>query len=137
MKLQFERECAQYGYKTLCFFQIKYLPYSTHYELYLRSENLAYKSDFTQISVKTDNIGDHINQSPKLITKTESNFMFQLPILDKRLKYYEVIVVVQDYNSSVKVDPAIMNNKKISNHLCHRYGNSWISQTHKVSYFTY
>lgn len=97
---------------------------------------MAYKSDFAQIPVKTNNIGDHIDQSPKLLTKTESNFMFELPILDKRLRDYEVTVVVQDYNSSIKVDPAIMDNKIISNRLCHRYGNSWISQTHEVRSFT-
>lgn len=109
------------------------MPYNKHYHLYLQSENLAYKSDFTHISVKTDNIGDHIDQSPKLLSKTESSFMFQLPILDKRLDSYEVTVVVQDYNSKVNVDSAIMTNKKISNHLCHRYGNTWISQNRKVS----
>lgn len=113
--------------------QIKYLQYNKHYHLYLQSKNLAYRSEFAHISVKTDNIGDHIDQSPKLISKTESSCMFQLPILDKRLEYYEVTVVVQDYNTKVKVDRAIMGNEKISNHLCHRYGNSWISQSKNVS----
>lgn len=101
----------------------------------MQSENLQYKSDFAHTSLKTDNIGDHVDQSPKLLSKTESNLMFQLPILDKRLEHYEATIVVQDYNSNKTVDSTILKNKKISDHLCHQYGNSWISQGHKVKYF--
>lgn len=108
------------------------MPYSTHYELYIQAENLKYKSDFTHISLKTDNIGDHIDQSPRLLSKGTSSVTFELPELDRRLQYYEVTVVAQDFDTSIKVDPTIMKNKKISDHLCQQYGHTWISQTLKV-----
>lgn len=109
------------------------MPYSTNYDLYIQSENLVYKSEFTRLSIKTDDIGDHIDQSPKLLSRTDTNLIFQLPPLDRRLKYYDVTIVVQDFNTSIKVDPIVLGNKKISSHLCHQFGNSWISQTRKVN----
>lgn len=108
------------------------MPYSTHYNLFIQSENLVYKSEFTHITLKTDNIGEHIDQNPKLLSKSDTSLMFQLPLVDKRLQYYKATVVVQDYNSTVKVSRSILRDKNISDHLCHQYGNSWISQTRKV-----
>nr|XP_023019402.1 uncharacterized protein LOC111508196 [Leptinotarsa decemlineata] len=113
-------------------YQIKYLPYSTYYNLYLQSANTKYESDFTQQTIKTDNIGDHIDQSPKLIAKSDSTLIFKIPRLDRRLEFYTLTVVVQDYNESKKIDSRLLKNKKIVDNVCHQFGETWISQVVKV-----
>lgn len=49
--------------------QVKYVPYSHEYNLYLQSANSKYKSTFATTVVKTADLGDHIDQSPKLLGK--------------------------------------------------------------------
>ncbi|CAH1965540.1 unnamed protein product [Acanthoscelides obtectus] len=120
-------------YRPVYAYQIKYLPYSAKYKLYLQSANLAYKSDFTVIDVKTDDLGKHIDQSPKLVEKTDTTLFYQIPPLDSRLDYYTLTVFVQDFNESVPVDKELLKNEKIADNLCHNFGYSWISHSFKVA----
>ncbi|CAG9813738.1 unnamed protein product [Phaedon cochleariae] len=113
-------------------YQVKSLPYSTYYNLYLRSVNDAYKSDFLVTTVKTDSLGEHIDQSPKLIAKSESTLLFKIPYIDSRLQEYTLTVVVQDYNKSKSIQQEIAKNRRVSDNLCHSYGNTWVSQVIKV-----
>lgn len=80
----------------------------------------------------TDNIGDHIDQNPKLIGKSANNLIFKIPHLDRRLDFYTLTIVVQDFNVDVPVDPDMKKNKKVADNLCHNYGDTWISQIIKV-----
>ncbi|KAG5891652.1 hypothetical protein JTB14_020070 [Gonioctena quinquepunctata] len=114
-------------------YQIKYLPYSSYYNLYLQSANTAFNSDFAQLNVETDNIGDHIDQSPKLIAKSDSTLLFKIPRLDSRLDFYSLTVVVQDFNKTEKIDSHLLKNRKIAENICHQFGESWISQVVKVT----
>lgn len=91
-----------------------------------------YKSNFTKLMVNTDNIGDHINQSLKLLEKTDHSLLFKLPHLDRRLDFYILTVTVQDFDTKKDVEPELLKDKKVAENLCHRFGNTWISQVVKV-----
>nr|CAI5845464.1 unnamed protein product [Callosobruchus analis] len=121
------------SYHPLYNHQIKYLPYSAKYKLYLQSANMAYKSSFTVIDVKTDDLGKHIDQSPKLVGKTDRSLFYKIPLLDDRLDSYNLTVLVQDFNESIPVDKELLKNKKIADNLCHNFGQSWIAHSFKVS----
>ncbi|XP_048523168.1 uncharacterized protein LOC109540509 isoform X2 [Dendroctonus ponderosae] len=116
----------EYNYK------IKYLPYSQEYNLYIQSMNSKYRSDFVITTVKKEELGDHIDQSPKLLGKGDKAIMFKLPHLDKRLDSYTVTVAVQDFNESIPVYVDSIKNEKLADNLCHPYGLTWISQVLKV-----
>ncbi|KAJ8923877.1 hypothetical protein NQ315_006653 [Exocentrus adspersus] len=113
-------------------YQIKYVPYSTHYKLYIQSANTMYKSSFTQLTVKTDNIGDHINQTVKLLEKQSDRILFKIPHLDHRLDFYVLTIVVQDFETKMEIKPDIMENHIIAENICHKFGNTWVSQVLKV-----
>ncbi|XP_018562896.1 uncharacterized protein LOC108904723 [Anoplophora glabripennis] len=112
--------------------QIKYLPYSASYILYLQSVNTMYKSGFTETMIKTDDLGDHINQSPKLLEKTDHSLSFKLPYLDRRLDSYNLTTIVQDFDSKKDIEPQFLKDKLIRDNLCHKFGNTWISHVLKV-----
>ncbi|CAG9860166.1 unnamed protein product [Phyllotreta striolata] len=112
--------------------QIKNLPYSELFDLKVRSVNEAFKSDFAHLRFKMDDLGNHINQSLELVGSGPSTLQFKVPNVDKRLEYYTLTVVVQDYDKSIKIDEDILENGKIVDHLCHMYGRTWVSQVVKV-----
>lgn len=114
-------------------YQIKNLPYSSYYNLYIRSGNTMYESDFAEKFVKIDDLGHHIDQMPKLLAKGENTLMFDVPKLDNRLEYYTMTVVVQDYDKNRPVDGDLLKNKKIADNLCNKFGHTWISQVIKVN----
>jgi hypothetical protein len=114
-------------------FQIKYIPYSTHYELYVQSVNSKYKSDYVHTHVKTDDVGDHIDQSPTLLTTGTTSATFKLPVLDHRLTSYTVTIVVQDFNKDNAIAPGILKNTKVADHLCHNFGTTWILKPLEVT----
>ncbi|XP_060534337.1 uncharacterized protein LOC132706804 [Cylas formicarius] len=107
-------------------YQIKYVPYSTTYNLYIRSSNNKYRSAYSTATVKTADIGDHIDQSPKLLGKSDKALVFKLPHLDRRLNSYTVTVAVQDYNVSKAIDLETIANSKVADNLCHSFGDTWI-----------
>ncbi|XP_044263744.1 uncharacterized protein LOC123010725 isoform X2 [Tribolium madens] len=107
-------------------YQIKYIPYSTHYELFVQSANSKYKSPFAHVHVKTDDLGEHIDQSPVLLKSQPTSVTFTLPTLDHRLKSYSVVIVVQDFNQNTTIPRKITKNSKIADHLCHNFGDTWI-----------
>lgn len=109
------------------------MPYSQEYNLYLQSINSKYRSDFVITTVKKEELGDHIDQSPKLLGKGDKAIMFKLPHLDKRLDSYTVTVAVQDFNESIPVYMDSIKNEKLADNLCHPYGLTWISQVLKVT----
>ncbi|XP_049826701.1 uncharacterized protein LOC109605342 isoform X2 [Aethina tumida] len=113
-------------------YQIKYLPFSTSYDLTVQAINKGFKSGLARAVVKTDNIGDHIDQSPTLLSKCDSTVTFKLPSLDRRLEYYNLTVIVQDFNKGINVN---LNKfpKKISDNLCHFIGDTWISKSIKIT----
>ncbi|XP_050510220.1 uncharacterized protein LOC114349462 [Diabrotica virgifera virgifera] len=113
-------------------YQIKDVPYDSHYNLYIRSGNTAYKSDYAETHVKTDHLGDHIDQSPKLLARSDNNLLFKMPYLDSRLQSYTMTVVVQDYDKKRQVDGEVLKNKKVADNLCNNFGDTWIAQVMKV-----
>ncbi|XP_063905545.1 uncharacterized protein LOC135124423 [Zophobas morio] len=114
-------------------YQIKFIPYSTHYDLYVQSVNSKYKSEYAHTHVKTDDIGDHINQSPELLQTQTTSVTFKLPVLDPRLKSYTLTTVVQDFDKERTVPSDIQNNNKVAGHLCHNFGDTWILDQIEVS----
>ncbi|KAJ8973052.1 hypothetical protein NQ317_011332 [Molorchus minor] len=115
--------------------QIKVIPYSALYVLHLYSANRQYISESATLLVKTDNIGDHIDQSPKLLGNSDSTLIFEIPFLDRRLESYTLTVVVQDFDKNRTVDADVLENKKVASYLCHNFGHTWISQTVKIQRF--
>ncbi|XP_056638820.1 uncharacterized protein LOC130446528 [Diorhabda sublineata] len=113
-------------------YQIKNLPYGSNHNIYIRSGNTMYESDFTEKFIKIDDLGHHIDQMPKLLAKGEKSLMFKPPKLDSRLEYYTMTVVVQDYDKNTPIDGDILKNKRITNNLCNKFGHTWISQVIKV-----
>lgn len=83
--------------------------------------------------MKTADLGDHIDQSPKLLGKGDKALVFKLPPLDRRLESYTLTVGVQDYNESVPVHVDTIENKKLADNICNPYGVTWISQVLKVN----
>nr|XP_008195175.1 PREDICTED: uncharacterized protein LOC662380 isoform X1 [Tribolium castaneum] len=114
-------------------YQIKYIPYSTHYELFVQSANSKYKSPFAHVHVKTDDLGEHIDQNPILLKSEPTSVTFTLPTLDHRLKSYSLVVIVQDFNQNITIPTKITKNSKISDHLCHDFGDTWILQKLEVA----
>ncbi|CAG9766449.1 unnamed protein product [Ceutorhynchus assimilis] len=113
-------------------YQVKYVPYSHEYNLYLQSANSKYKSDFSTATVKTADLGDHIDQTPKLLGKGDKAIVFKLPRLDRRLDSYTLTVAVQDFNENLPLKMDSIENPKLADHICHPYGSTWISQVLKV-----
>ncbi|KAL1513774.1 hypothetical protein ABEB36_003139 [Hypothenemus hampei] len=111
-------------------YQVKYVPYSSEYDMYVQSINSKYKSDFTVVKVNTEDLGNHIDQSPKLLGKGDKAVVFKLPHVDRRLESYSVTIAVQDFNQSIPLGH--IKNKKLSDNVCHPYGLTWISQTLEV-----
>ncbi|CAH0552096.1 unnamed protein product [Brassicogethes aeneus] len=111
-------------------YQIKYIPYSTTYDLSVQSVNNGFKSDVARTSITTDDIGDHIDQSPTVVAKCDHTVVFNLPDLDRRLDHYELTVVVQD-DKDVEVDQNLP--EKVVENLCRDTGNTWIAKKIKVT----
>ncbi|XP_050305913.1 uncharacterized protein LOC126743031 isoform X2 [Anthonomus grandis grandis] len=112
-------------------YQIKYVPYSKEYNLYVQSANDKYKSDFVTTTVKTADLGDHIDQRPKLLGKGDKAIIFKLPPLDRRLDSYTLTVIVQDSNKSIEVASKMLP-EKFTDTICQRYGDTWVSHTLNV-----
>ncbi|XP_066143041.1 uncharacterized protein [Euwallacea fornicatus] len=113
-------------------YQVKYVPYSHEYTLYLQSWNSKYKSNFATTTVKTADLGDHIDQSPKLLGNGDKGIVFKLPHVDRRLESYNVTIAVQDLNQSMPVNVDSIKNRKLADNLCVPFGVTWVSQILKV-----
>lgn len=113
-------------------FQIKYIPYSTHYLLSVQSVHDEFKSDFETIHVKTDDIGDHIDQSPKLNETTNSTFIFTVPKLDTRLNATVLTVIVQDYDEKKQLNRTALGLELHEYNFCNAFGDTWIAKIIQV-----
>ncbi|RZC27695.1 uncharacterized protein BDFB_000742, partial [Asbolus verrucosus] len=113
--------------------QIKVIPYSAHYELYVQSANSQYKSGFSNIHVKTDDLGEHINQAPTLQESSPTSLTFKLPPLDRRLKSYTLTTIVQDFNINKEVASNVLKTRKVADNLCHNFGDTWVLPEIEIS----
>lgn len=120
-------------YKNL-YLQIKFIDYSTHYELSVQSANHKYKSELTTIHLKTDDVGDYINQSPTLIDLTNVTMRFKVPEIDWRLNWTLLTVIVQDYDKK-KIIGSELDVLLHTDNLCNSYGDTWIAKTVHVSIY--
>lgn len=63
----------------------------------------------------------------------DRSLIFKVPPLDPRLKSYFLTVIVQDFNKEKLVDPDVIKEKKVSDHLCHNFGDTWIAKTKEIT----
>lgn len=99
----------------------------------MQSVHDEYKSDFVTIHVKTDDIGDHIDQSPRLKQITNSTLIFEIPKLDPRLNATVLTAVVQDYDVNEKLNTQKLNLELHEYNFCNNYGDIWIAKIIPVS----
>lgn len=99
----------------------------------MQSVHDEFKSDFVTISVKTDDIGDHIDQSPKLKETTNSTVLFKIPELDPRLSATVLTAIVQDYDESKKLNKTALGLELHEYNFCNAFGDTWIAKIIQVS----
>lgn len=112
---------------------MKYIPYSTRYNVSVQAANNKYSSEPSIISIETDHIGKHIDQSPELVLSTKTSLTFQIPPLDKRLNTATLYIIIQDYNKNESVSKELLDFVGAPNHrLCNEYGEAWLSNSVQV-----
>lgn len=114
------------------YLQIKFIDYSTHYELSVQSANHKYKSDLATIYIKTDDVGDYINQSPMLVELSNVTMRFKVPEIDWRLNWTLMTVIMQDYDKTKRIGSELDVLLHTDN-LCNSYGDTWVAATVHVS----
>lgn len=114
--------------------QIKYIPYSAHYLLSVQSVHDEFRSDFETIHVKIDDIGEHIDQSPKLKGVTNSTLLFEIPKLDPRLNATVLTAIVQDYDENKKLDGSKLGLELHEYNFCNAFGDTWIAKIIQVAH---
>ncbi|KAK9872527.1 hypothetical protein WA026_017992 [Henosepilachna vigintioctopunctata] len=113
-------------------YQIKKVPFSKLYNIFVQSVNNNFKSPFTtKTVVHTADLGDLIDQSPSLVKTFEDSFVFELKPPDRRLTT-TLTVLVQDFNESHAIDEKILDRINLADNLCNDFGDTWISQTVKI-----
>lgn len=98
----------------------------------MQSVHDEFKSDFETIHVRTDDIGDHIDQAPKLKDITNSTLIFQVAKLDSRLNATILTTVVQDYNESKKLNRDLLGLELHEDNFCNSFGDTWIANVIQV-----
>lgn len=98
----------------------------------MQSVHDEYKSDFETIHVKTDDIGDHIDQSPKLKEIANSTLIFDAPKLDPRLNATVLTAIVQDYDENKKLNKTALGLELHEYNFCNTFGDTWIAKIIQV-----
>lgn len=83
--------------------------------------------------MKTDDIGDHIDQSPKLTEATNSTLVFEVAKLDARLNATVLTAIVQDYDESKKLNKTILDLELHEYNFCNGFGDTWIAKIIQVN----
>ncbi|XP_044744390.1 uncharacterized protein LOC123306449 isoform X2 [Coccinella septempunctata] len=128
-----EMKISDKNYSPRYTYQIRKIPYSKKYNLYIRSLNEQYQSQFTTLTVvQTADLGDQIDQTPTLVKTLEDSVEFELKPTDRRLST-TITVIVQDFDESKEIDEKIAEQEKLADNLCIENGETWISQIVKIS----
>lgn len=91
-----------------------------------------HRSDLETIPVKTDDIGDHIDQSPSFKQAVNSTLVFEAPALDHRLNETVLLAIVQDYDESKTFEGEKIGVELHEYDFCNGFGEGWIAEIIKV-----
>lgn len=111
---------------------MKFIDYSTRYKLSVQSANHKYKSELTTIFIKTDDVGDYIDQSPKLVNISNATVVFKIPEIDWRLNWTTMTIIVQD-DDKTKTIGSDLSGLLHQDNLCSSYGDTWVAKIVQVS----